>query len=132
LFSTFPGGYPGFGLLILRAALGITALFRGVLYLSETNGSPFLSQFTGLLAIAIGAFLLVGFMTTIISLIAFVGGIVILSIASNSGAPVLSEIYAIVFAAAIVFLGPGAFSLDARFFGRREIIIPKKSSAQPD
>ncbi len=25
---------------------------------------------------------------------------------------------------ALVFLGPGAFSLDARLFGRREIIIP--------
>jgi len=85
-----------------------------------------LSQFTGLTAIAVGALLLVGFMTTIISLIAFVGGIVILAFAANSGASVLSEIYAIIFAAAIVFLGPGAFSLDARFFGRREIVIPKK------
>jgi len=28
-------------------------------------------------------------------------------------------------AIAIVFLGPGAFSLDARLFGRREIIIPR-------
>jgi len=27
--------------------------------------------------------------------------------------------------AALVLLGPGAFSLDARLFGRREIIIPK-------
>ena len=132
MFSTFPGGYPGFGLLILRIALGITALFRGVIYLSETNGSMFLSQFAGLLAIAVGAFLLVGFMTTIISLIAFVGGIVILSLAANSGATVLSEIYALVLAAAVILLGPGAFSLDARFFGRREIVIPKKSTAPND
>jgi uncharacterized membrane protein YphA (DoxX/SURF4 family) len=30
--------------------------------------------------------------------------------------------------AAVVCLGPGAFSLDARLFGRREIIIPKTPS----
>jgi hypothetical protein len=29
-----------------------------------------------------------------------------------------------VMAAAIIFLGPGAVSVDARLFGRREIIIP--------
>jgi len=27
-------------------------------------------------------------------------------------------------AAAITFLGPGAYSLDARLFGRREIVLP--------
>jgi hypothetical protein len=30
-------------------------------------------------------------------------------------------------AAAIVLLGPGAFSVEARLFGRREIIIPQGS-----
>ena len=34
--------------------------------------------------------------------------------------------------AALVLLGPGAFSLDARLFGRREIIIPEgRSSLRP-
>jgi hypothetical protein len=28
----------------------------------------------------------------------------------------------------IIGLGPGAFSLDARMFGRREIIIPPRAS----
>jgi len=31
----------------------------------------------------------------------------------------------VILAAAIALLGPGAFSLDARLFGRREIVIPK-------
>jgi uncharacterized membrane protein YphA (DoxX/SURF4 family) len=34
--------------------------------------------------------------------------------------------------AALILLGPGAFSLDARLFGRREIIIPEgRSSLRP-
>lgn len=32
---------------------------------------------------------------------------------------------------ALVLLGPGAFSLDARLFGRREIIIPDPKQDQP-
>jgi hypothetical protein len=40
--------------------------------------------------------------------------------------------FATVIAVALVCLGPGAFSLDARLFGRREIIIPKASpSSKP-
>lgn len=31
-------------------------------------------------------------------------------------------------ALALVFIGPGAFSCDARLFGRREIVIPRSST----
>ena len=134
MFSTFPGGSPGFGLLILRTALGITALFRGVLYLSETGDSSVLDWLAGLLIITVGVFILVGFMTPIISTIVFTGGLlsVIWSLTTTSNTLISIEIYAIALAAAIVLLGPGAFSLDARLFGRREIIIPKNSSALND
>lgn len=36
----------------------------------------------------------------------------------------LVTVLVVVMAASIVFLGPGAFSLDSRLFGRREIFIP--------
>ena len=39
----------------------------------------------------------------------------------------LSAVFAVVMNAAILLLGPGAFSIDARLFGRREIIIPPVS-----
>jgi len=35
-----------------------------------------------------------------------------------------------VMSAAIFMLGPGAFSVDARMFGRRKIIIPPASTSQ--
>jgi uncharacterized membrane protein YphA (DoxX/SURF4 family) len=39
----------------------------------------------------------------------------------------LTTALATVIVVALVCLGPGAFSLDARLFGRREIIIPSSS-----
>lgn len=36
----------------------------------------------------------------------------------------LPVVFVIVVSSAVVCLGPGAYSIDARLFGRREIIIP--------
>jgi len=43
---------------------------------------------------------------------------------SNTPISTLTAFNLAAISAALVLLGPGAFSLDARFFGRREIIIP--------
>jgi uncharacterized membrane protein YphA (DoxX/SURF4 family) len=40
----------------------------------------------------------------------------------------LVTFFVTIMAAAIAFLGPGAFSLDSHLFGRREIIIPPSNS----
>ena len=118
-------------MLILRIALGITTLIRGAVYLSERGDSTFLNLITGLVGVALGAFLLVGFLTPIIAAVTFTGGI-LSAAAAGQNASIAIEIYLVVLAAAIVFLGPGAFSLDARFFGRREIILPKNQTAGND
>ena len=97
-------------------------MYGGVNYLSESGDSAFLSWILGFLIIAAAVFLLIGFLTPLIALIALAGGI--LSLADERQLVVV-EIYAVILAAAIALLGPGAFSLDARLFGRREIVIPK-------
>jgi len=130
LFSTFPGGSPGFGLLILRTALGISTLFRGALYLSETGDSASLNRIIAFLTVVSAIFLLVGFLTPVSGAIVFMGSV--LSAALGQSVSITVEIYTIAMTAAIVFLGPGAFSLDARLFGRREIFIPKMPSAGDD
>jgi len=43
----------------------------------------------------------------------------------------LTLIFLAVVAGVVVLLGPGAFSLDARLFGLREIIIPRSRSNGP-
>ena len=44
----------------------------------------------------------------------------------------LSAIMLVIVAGAILLLGPGAFSIDARLFGRREIIIPRTAHRSPE
>jgi len=78
---------------------------------------------------ASGALLLIGFLTPVGAALAGVLEVAIrISVAplpygnvfaSNSSVALLCAL-----AAALLLLGPGAYSLDARFFGMREIIIP--------
>lgn len=128
-FSTFPGGLPGIGLLLLRATVGGCLLLQGWFYLTERSSPTFGVRAVGLFAVGIGGLLLLGLVTPIA---------VILAAAISAGgtlswfqlpAPTwlnsnLTIVFVVVIAVALIFLGPGAFSLDSRLFGRREISIP--------
>ena len=101
----------------------------GVGSLTASSEPVFASWAVGLLAIVIGMALLVGFLTPLASAAATIGYLVVgISSSLASSLPGLGiaipafDLTAI--SIAIVFLGPGALSLDARLFGRREIIIP--------
>lgn len=129
LYSTFPDGWAGLGLLLLRLALGATIIIQGSAYLFERQGLRSGPWAVCLLALASGGALLMGFLTPIASVVALLGGVGIAfswlpapSWNLFSGNPL--SIDAIIMALAAVFLGPGAFSIDARLFGRRKVIIP--------
>ncbi len=128
MFSTFPGGWPGAGLLLLRGGIGITTIIQGGLYLADPNNLTLV----GLVAIVIGALLLSGFLTPVAGVLIGLGALGIAlgwlpAATRNLFDAELPAVFAVVMSAAIVFLGPGAFSIDARLFGRREIIIPPVS-----
>jgi uncharacterized membrane protein YphA (DoxX/SURF4 family) len=85
-----------------------------------------------LLAIANGALLLIGFMTPVAGGLIGLGALGIAlawfpAAARNLFDAALPAVLAVMMSAAIVLLGPGAFSIDARLYGRREIIIPPVS-----
>lgn len=129
LFSTFPGGWPGLGLLLLRLTVAFTTATEGVSYfLTERTSNPAI-WIVCLLGIAAGSFLVVGFLTPIVSVFSAAGTAAIAWVALPTIPAGLMDVRlealeAVIVAMAVAFLGPGAFSLDALFFGRREIIIP--------
>ena len=138
LFPAFPRGWPGVGLLLLRSAIGVTAILQGALFLANSVNPAASILAAALLMAASGFALVLGLFTP---LAAGTVGITTIGMAlsrgiSMSGFPAsapnlfgatLSAVLVVVVAVAIVCLGPGALSLDARMFGRREVIIPRMS-----
>jgi uncharacterized membrane protein YphA (DoxX/SURF4 family) len=73
--------------------------------------------FVGFLTPAANAAATVGYLLTGVSSFWMAG--------ANNRISMLAAFNLATISAALVLLGPGAFSLDARLFGRREIIIPE-------
>ncbi|MFZ0288063.1 MAG: DoxX family protein [Candidatus Sulfotelmatobacter sp.] len=134
LYSTFPGGWPGMGLLLLRLATGVTLITQGFAYLPELQELNFGTWVVCLLALASGSSLLVGLLTPFASALSVLGslGMTFLWLPAPNynlfkGNPFSFDV--LIMAMACALLGPGAFSLDAHLFGRRKIIIPRPSSS---
>jgi uncharacterized membrane protein YphA (DoxX/SURF4 family) len=115
-------------LLLLRAVIGFALLAEGRFYLSEPDAMPVI-WFAGLFAFAAGVLLVIGLFTPIIGTLVVAGaGSVALSLIPTCKPNLFDSRVTLIFGLTMLVttigLGPGAFSLDARMFGRREIIIP--------
>lgn len=135
LFSTFPAGRPGAGLLLLRTAVGITLFAQGVSSLVRWRDLELETLGIGLLAVASGVSLLIGYLTPFGGLVAGLVGVSSNVLWFQTPSPNLFDTrlataLATCIAGALVCLGPGAFSIDARLFGRREITIPDLSDPE--
>ena len=126
LFSTFPNRWPGLGILLLRCAVGYAAIIQAVGCLATTASSDWQNWTLATISIVAGALVIVGLVTPLASALVIAGysGLVSSLPLTPSHAAGEAAIQTIIGAMAIGLLGPGAFSLDSRLFGRREIIIP--------
>lgn len=129
LFSTFPDGWPGLGLLLLRANAAVVLIVQGAGCFGLDGPATWGTWAVCAVAGLSGSLLLIGLMTPVAGALAAldIAGIALGWLPSPlahrlglGGNAVLPAIVAM----AIAFLGPGAISVDAALFGRREITIP--------
>ena len=118
LFSNFADGWPGRGLLLQRLLTGATLLYCGIAYFrTGPHIAPIAPRIIG---VGAGILLLAGLWTPLVgALIA----IVELWIAFSHSADPWIPIFLAVLGASLAMVGPGAWSIDARLFGRKRIHI---------
>jgi uncharacterized membrane protein YphA (DoxX/SURF4 family) len=112
----------------VRAVLATTVFVQGAEYLFNWHNLTFVTEAVAPLLIVVSGLLLVGYLTPLASILAGLSslGSAFSSLLQPAPSPLATKAavaLATVIAAALVCLGPGAFSLDARLFGRREIVI---------
>jgi putative oxidoreductase len=119
LFSTFPNSWPGFGLLLLRIGVGIALIGLGVRPLFGTLGTP-ITVAREFIEAAVGIFLLVGLWTPVMGALVAVDELwIAFSLDSSLPDRRLIHMFLAVLTAGVAMLGPGAWSIDARLFGRK-------------
>jgi uncharacterized membrane protein YphA (DoxX/SURF4 family) len=127
-FSTFPGSLPGVGLLLLRIVVGGGATIQGVVSLRHPSEPDVLMWSGAVLAVVSGLAVLAGFVTPASGVVAGVTTFAIVATWVPPGTSgFIDRLAALILAldaAVLALLGPGALSMDARLFGRREIVIP--------
>jgi putative oxidoreductase len=117
LFSTFPCGLPGAGLVLLRAAAAIPLIRVGLL----TAFSP-APVIVDMVTAGAAVLLLIGLWTPL------AGGLIAvvqLGLALSHPSDPWPFVHFAVLGATLAMLGPGGCSVDARLFGRKNIQIPQ-------
>jgi len=122
LFSTFANGLPGLGLLLQRLIAGSLLIQYAIVHYGAPTG--FAMSLPQVISLGAGVLLLLGLWTPIV-------GVVIAALqvwAFISGAPDLwIQLLLAMLGLSLALIGPGAWSIDARIFGRKQISVPQRN-----
>src|SRR5262245_5012641 len=114
----FPQGGPGLALFLLRVSVAAVLLISAW---QRTGPTSLLFAAGVLIAIS----LCLGFLTPYMAAIACAFSVVNLLTGPHAGN--VFFIFCILDAIALLLLGPGAYSIDARLFGRRVTVLPPRT-----
>jgi hypothetical protein len=123
LYSTFAGGLPGVGLLLMRLVGGSALLVHAGLTLWRAPLTP--ATVTSVFLVGSGILLIPGLWTPIAgTLIALIAIGQVLTRPEDLLVPLLLG----TIGAALAMLGPGLWSVDARLFGWKRVEAPPRKS----
>lgn len=116
LYSTFAGGWPGAGLLLLRVVVGFVVLVRAGSKL--WTGAPLHITLTSTALAGSGVLLIAGLWTPLAGTVA---AVIEISHILNLAPDVLVCLLVGTVGGALAMLGPGRWSVDAQLFGWKRI-----------
>ena len=124
LYSTFAGGWPGTGLLLLRLVVGSVLVARAGLRL--WGDPPLNIAITSAVLLLTGMLFMIGLWTPIVgTLVALVEVWKILTLPGDRWLWLLLA----TISGALAMLGPGLWSVDARLFGWKRVQAPPRKSS---
>jgi Na+-translocating ferredoxin:NAD+ oxidoreductase RnfE subunit len=116
LFTMFPLGAAGSALLLLRMSAA-----GGLLWVMYTRNLVSSAQWMMAASAILAGFLSLGIFTPVVCIVCC--GVELAAVAGMRRTDIFCDIFVIANTAALALLGPGGYSLDARMFGRRRIIL---------
>ena len=119
LYSTFAGGWPGLGLLLMRLVVGAVVLWHAGPRLWSDPALHIVIAYASLALAAL--FLIAGLWTPVAGALV---AVVAISEIVTTGEPPVGRLLAATIAGALTMLGPGRLSVDARLFGWKRIEPP--------
>jgi putative oxidoreductase len=118
LYSTFPNGTPGIGLLLLRLAVGGSLIAERISMLLPISPSPV--WVAHILLVCAGVCICIGVWTPVMGAIQGIFEL-LMTLSRSNGYE--HHLLLAVLAISLAMLGPGAWSIDAQIFGRKRITI---------